>query len=183
MAFWSEFIVIVAIISSIKTVLGSGFCPSRLSVKCLSRLIVECSCPPEWQLWGNECYRITPLPHTRDDAKTACQDMGSKMAAPRSLEEMNFMVELAQKVDSAYSAWIACNDREIEGSWECDGQEGRKPFLLWDDGQPNDLFNQDCVAIKSTKNGKMDDEYCYRSHLAFCVRRAACTHGLTQLRH
>ncbi|XP_038066781.1 C-type lectin domain family 4 member M-like [Patiria miniata] len=183
MAFWSKFIVVVAIISSIKAVFGSGFCPSRLSVKCHSRLIVECSCPPEWQLWGNVCYRLTPSPHTWDDAKSACQDMGGKMAAPCSFEEMNFMVELARNVESNFYAWIACNDKEVEGTWECDGQEENEPFLVWNTDQPDNYANdQDCVAISSDHNNRMDDDYCRLYYLAMCVRRAACTHGLTQLR-
>ncbi|XP_038066783.1 C-type lectin mannose-binding isoform-like [Patiria miniata] len=281
MAFWSEFTFIVAVILPIKAAFNSGFCPSKLFVQCHSRLIVQCSCPPEWQLWenkcyrlsssthtwdgaktacqdmggrmaaprsleemnfmstlarqvdsdysvyiacndkevegtwecdaitaqlrsgschsrltvqcscppewslwGNECYRLTPSLHNWDDAKTACQDMGGKMAAPCSLEEMNFMVELARNVDSDYYAWIACNDKEEEGIWECDGQEGSEPFLVWDDGEPNNnKGNQDCVRMASYLQERMDDGFCYASYLAFCVRRAACTHSLIQLRH
>ncbi|XP_038066775.1 perlucin-like protein [Patiria miniata] len=167
---------IVAITSAINAQFRSGSCHSRLTV--------QCSCPPEWQLWGNECYRLTPSPHTWDDAKSACQDMGGKMAAPRSLEEMNVMVELARKEHSTYRAWIACNDKEVEGNWECDGQEGSEPFLAWYAGQSdNDKGNQDCVRITVTYNDRMDDVSCDLSALAFCVRRAACTHSLIQLRH
>ncbi|XP_038057915.1 C-type lectin domain family 4 member M-like [Patiria miniata] len=155
----------------------SNFCPSRSPVKC--------SCPPEWQLWGNECYRLTPSNYNWDDAKKVCQDMGGKMAAPRSLEELNFMAELAQKVDNQYYAWIACNDKDVEGTWECDGQEGGEPFLVWADGQPDNWGgNQDCVAITARHNHKikMDDGRCDNYKWAFCVHQAACTHLPTQPR-
>ncbi|XP_038057884.1 lactose-binding lectin l-2-like [Patiria miniata] len=175
MAFKSEFFAIVVAVLSMRALSDSDFCPSRSPVKS--------SCPPEWQLWGNACYRITPSKHTWDDAKTACQGMGGKMAAPRSLEEMNFMAELARKEDGEYYAWIACNDRDVEGTWECDGQEGGEPFLVWADGQPNSWKgNQDCVAITARHNHRMNDGRCDASNRAFCVRQAACTHLPTQPR-
>ncbi|XP_038066714.1 C-type lectin domain family 4 member M-like [Patiria miniata] len=181
MAFWSEFIVIVAVISSIKAVFGSGLCPSRLSVKCHSRLIVECSCPPKWQLWGKACYQLSETPATWDDSQSDCQAMGGKMAAPRSQGEMTFMVELARNVDLKFYAWIACDDKVVEGSWDCDGQEGSEPFLAWHQGEPNNSGGQqDCAQIGQ---GGMDDVSCDLSSRAFCVRQAACTHGLIQLRH
>ncbi|XP_038045945.1 C-type lectin domain family 4 member M-like [Patiria miniata] len=167
---------IVAITSAISAEFRSGSCHSRLTV--------ECSCPPQWHLWGNECYRISPSLHTWEDAKSACQGIGGKMATPRSLEEMNFMAELARKVGSNYYAWIACTDMEKEGTWECDGQEGEEPFLEWADEQPDDdSGNQDCAAIASSLGEKLDDGECRISTWAICVRRAACTHGLIQLRH
>ncbi|XP_038066785.1 C-type lectin domain family 4 member M-like [Patiria miniata] len=170
---------IVAITTAINAEFRSGSCHSRLSILC--------SCPPEWQLhvWGKECYRLTPSSHSWDDAKTTCQDMGGKMAAPRSLEEMNFMVELAKKANTLYRAWIACNDKDVEGTWECDGQEGSEPFLVWDNGEPNSFGNveQDCVRMAASSNDRMDDELCDNDQLAFCVREAACTYSLTQLGH
>ncbi|XP_038045941.1 perlucin-like protein [Patiria miniata] len=169
---------IVAITSAISAKFRSG--------SCYSRLTVECSCPLQWHLWGNECYRLTPrVAQTWDQAKSACQDMGGKMAAPRSLEEMNFMADMARKVDSNYFAWIACTDKEVEGTWECDGQEDIEPFLEWDDGQPDNTNNQDCGQMAAGHHDKMDDDNCDSTYprLAFCIRRAACTHGLIQLLH
>ncbi|XP_038056573.1 low affinity immunoglobulin epsilon Fc receptor-like [Patiria miniata] len=155
------------------TVLGSHICPSEPAVKC--------SCPPQWQLWQNGCYRLTPSEHNWEGAKTACQDMGGKMAAPRSFEEMNFMTKMARKADSSYYAWISCKDREVEGTWECDGQEGGEPFLVWDDGQPDNWGdNQDCVLISAHHNDRMDDDGCWVRRRAFCVRKAHCTHLPTQ---
>ncbi|XP_038056095.1 C-type lectin domain family 4 member M-like [Patiria miniata] len=166
---------IVAITSVSNAQLGSS--------PCLSRLTVECSCPPQWQLWGKACYRLTPASHIWDDAKSACRDLDGKMAAPQSLEEMNFMTEMAPKVDNRFSVWIACNDKEEEGTWECDNQEGREP-LVWDDGQPNNNYgDQNCARMASVHHDRMDDYGCDYRFTAFCVRRAACTHGLTQLRH
>ncbi|XP_038066784.1 C-type lectin domain family 4 member M-like [Patiria miniata] len=183
MAFWSEFIVIVAIISSIKAVFGSGLCPSRLSVKCHSRLIVECFCPPEWQLWEKACYRLTETPATWDDSHLDCRAMGEKMTAPRSQEELNFMADLARKVDkSDYYAFIACNDAEVEGTWECDGQEKSEPFLAWNGGELMSENDEDCALISSA-NGGMIDGQCSDPDRAFCVHQAVCTHGLVQLPH
>ncbi|XP_038078964.1 E-selectin-like, partial [Patiria miniata] len=167
-----ELVVILAIISSISAVLGFyNICPVQP---------VSCSCPSQWQMWHNACYRITP-PHNWDDAKTVCQDLGGKMAAPRSLEEMKFMVDMAREVDSEYYVWIACNDKDVEGTWECDGQEGREPFLEWSANQPDDFKdNQDCVVVARNQNDKMDDDFCAESRMALCVHQAACPHPPTQ---
>ncbi|XP_038073049.1 CD209 antigen-like protein D [Patiria miniata] len=175
MAFMSGLFVIEVAILSMRALSESDFCPSRSRVKP--------SCPPEWQLWGSACYRLTSSKYNWDDAMTACQDVGGKMAAPRSLEELNFMVELVRKVDSPYyRTWIACNDRDVEGTWECDGQEGGEPFLKWNYGEPNDNGNQDCVQISAFHYDGMDDAGCGKLFRAFCVRQAACTHLITQPR-
>ncbi|XP_038054886.1 snaclec stejaggregin-A subunit alpha-like [Patiria miniata] len=175
MAFMSEFFAIVVAVLSMRALSESDFCPSRSPVKS--------SCPPEWQLWGSACYRLTSSKYNWEDAKTACHDVGGKMAAPRSPEELNFMVDLARKDDSQYRVWIACNDRDVEGAWECDGQEGVEPFLEWADEQPDNWEgNQDCVAIAAWHNHRMDDGHCDGSNRAFCVRHAACAHLSTQPR-
>ena len=97
------------------------------------------------------------------------------MAAPRSLEEMNSMADLVRQRHKNYRAWIACNDIEVEGNWQCDGQEGREPFLRWASGRPNNLRgDQDCGTMVSKFNYNMDDIACGSSHEAFCVRQAAC---------
>ncbi|XP_038045952.1 alpha-N-acetylgalactosamine-specific lectin-like [Patiria miniata] len=156
---------------------------------CHSRLALECSCPPQWQWWGKDCYRLTPrIQQTWDQAKSACQDMSGKMAAPRSLEEMSFMANMTREIDvtGAYPGWIACNDKKVEGTWECDGQEGSEPFLAWADKQPDNNNNEDCADMAEMKHdNKMNDVGCDSTHphMAFCIRRAACTYGLIQLRH
>ncbi|XP_038056574.1 perlucin-like protein [Patiria miniata] len=165
----------VLAITYVITVLGSHICPSEPAVKC--------SCPPQWQVWQNRCYRLTPSKHSWDDAKEACQDFGGKMAAPRSPEELKFIAEMARKVDSQYRVCIACNDKEVEGTWECDDQEEAEPFLVWGDGQPNSWRgNQDCAKLAARFNDRMDDAQCESRWRAFCVRQAACTHLPTQPR-
>ncbi|XP_038056822.1 perlucin-like protein [Patiria miniata] len=167
---------VVLAITYVITVLGSHICPSEPAVKC--------SCPPQWQLWQNGCYRLTPSLFSWDAAKEACKDMGGKMAAPCSLKEMNLMTEMAQKESREYRVWIACNDKRVEGTWECDGQEGGEPFLVWDNGQPDDDGggNQDCAQIAARHHDRMDDDFCDRSHWVICVRKAQYTHLPTQPR-
>ncbi|XP_038056572.1 perlucin-like protein [Patiria miniata] len=165
----------VLAITYVITVLGSHICPSEPAVKC--------SCPPQWQLWRNGCYRLTSSENNWEGAETGCKDIGGTMAAPRSVEEINFMAKMARSEYSLYEAWIACNDKEDEGTWECDGQKGDEPFLVWDAGQPDNWGdNQDCVLISARYNDRMDDNYCGFQCRAFCVRQADCTHLPTQPR-
>ena len=114
---------------------------------------------------------------------SVCHTMGGKMAAPHSLDELQFMVEVARNKNNNYYVWIACNDKKVEGSWECDGQEGGKPFLKWAPQQPDDYWqNQDCAAIAAVHDSNMDDGSCISQHDAMCVRPATCTHRPTQPR-
>ena len=92
------------------------------------------------------------------------------------------MVEVARNKKSNYYVWIACNDKKMEGSWECDGQEGGEPFLKWASGQPDNFDDQDCVSVAALHNDIMDDGTCSSSNNAVCVRPATCTHRPTQPR-
>ncbi|XP_022089667.1 neurocan core protein-like [Acanthaster planci] len=166
---------IVAICTAINTAWGSSFCPSLPTMKC--------SCPSGWQLWQKACYRLTESKANWENSKSACQEIGGKMAAPRSLKEMNFMAELAKKKVNNYYVWIACNDIEVEGNWTCDVLGDGDPFMGWQPGQPDNVYDQDCAGIAARHNDKMDDDECIKNYEAVCVRHAVCSPRSTQLRH
>ena len=97
---------------------------------------------------------------------------GGVMAAPKSLEENDFMVTL---IPEKMNAWINCNDFKEEGEWEC-GWEGRRfSFRNWDDGQPNNIGNngQQCAFLSrywGSKN-KWHDAACEEEELIVCKLR------------
>ena len=142
-------------------------------------------CPSGWRLWQHACYRLTESKANWDDSKGACREMGGKMAAPRSLEEMKFITELARERNNYFNVWIACNDKDVEGVWTCDGQRGGEPFLEWAPGEPNNAWDQDCAGLRSVYDAStpMDDFSCLQHLNAFCVRQAACSPCLTQPHH
>ncbi|XP_022089791.1 C-type lectin domain family 4 member M-like [Acanthaster planci] len=159
---------VVAITAAINAAWGSDVCSSVPAL--------NCSCPLGWRLWRKACYRVTESEPNWECSKSACREMGGKMAAPRSLKEMKFMGNLARQKDSDYYVWIACNDIGFEGNWTCDVQEDSEPFMGWYPGQPDDTdHNQDCAVIAARHNDSMDDSRCSESHNALCVSQAACT--------
>ncbi|XP_022089665.1 L-selectin-like [Acanthaster planci] len=171
-----KIVAIAAITAAINAAWGSAFCPSLPAM--------HCSCPSGWQLWRKACYRLTETKVDWESSKSACREMGGKMAAPRNLTEMKFMADLAKKNDGRYYIWIACNDSEVEGNWMCDGQEGSKPFMGWGPGQPDDAGgNQDCATIAAAHNDSMDDNNCDYTLYAVCARQANCTRHPNQPRH
>ena len=130
-------------------------------------------CPPMWQLWGNSCYRLTPKIATWDSARAACLDMEGEMAAPRSLEENEFIASMAREASLTY-LWVACNDRKIEGEWKCKGQGDI--FFNWavTYGEPNNADgDENCayMTAASAFQGKWFDWPCSITLQAACVRR------------
>ncbi|XP_022108003.1 uncharacterized protein LOC110988612 [Acanthaster planci] len=165
---------IIAISAVISAAWGSDLCPSLPAM--------NCSCPSGWELWEKACYHLTSSKSNWYDANSACQEIGGKMAGPRSNDEMEFMADVARQDDSNYCAWIACNDITVEGSWSCEGQGG-EPFLEWGHDQPDNWnMDQNCATIAAMFNDRMDDVSCADPLKAFCVRQAVCTPGQTQPR-
>ena len=66
--------------------------------------------------------------------------------------------------------WIGINDVTEEGSFKYNSDQS---IILWDNwrvsaGQPNNINNQDCVAVNS--NGKWDDDACSQLKSFVCEK-------------
>ncbi|XP_069105168.1 lectin BRA-3-like [Argopecten irradians] len=48
--------------------------------------------------------------------------------------------------------WIAANDRDVEGDWVW-GPDDVVEDAVWKDGEPNNVNEEDCVALKLTSIG------------------------------
>ncbi|XP_022090741.1 lactose-binding lectin l-2-like [Acanthaster planci] len=148
---------------------------------CLSLAILSCS--PSWQSWEHSCYRFNVQNDTVnwDDGVSACQAMGGRMAVPRSLDESEFMKQMAQR-ENIEVFWIGCDDRET-GTWDC-GEVG-EPSLHWGPGQPNNLEgNQHCVVMQTSHStGYLGDAVCGNRYRALCIRHPSGGSPYTQSLH
>ena len=64
-------------------------------------------------------YKVYNEPLNYYDAKTQCESDGTRLAIPRSDAEEDFLLEIAQSIDSSHNKhlWIDMNDIEKEGTF------------------------------------------------------------------
>ena len=81
--------------------------------------------------------------------------------------------------------WIGINDFTEEGSFKYNSDQS---IILWDNwrvsaGQPNNINNQDCVAVNS--NGEWDDDACSQLKSFVCEKgtKAEIFSSCTKIRH
>merc|ERR1719419_650910 len=94
--------------------------------------------------YGNSCYFKTPSQMTWDEANTTCLGLGAELASVHSLEENTYLYILC---GTENSCWIGFTDAAVEGKWEW--SDGRNvEFTNWENGEPNNNFNEDYAAIE-----------------------------------
>ncbi|XP_038070975.1 lactose-binding lectin l-2-like [Patiria miniata] len=140
---------------------SSGPCP-----------IIADGCPSMWQHWNDSCYRLTADGNTYNASLAACQDMGGKMAAPRSHDENQFVSSLALSAGQSW-VWLACDDRDVEGTWHCNGQElTGETYENWYGGEPNNSgSNEDCAQLNPSTT-KWNDISCEHIYRALCIQKS-----------
>jgi hypothetical protein len=94
--------------------------------------------------YGNSCYFKTPSQMTWDEANTTCLGLGAELASVHSLEENTYLYILC---GTESSCWHGFTDAAVEGKWEwSDGSNVE--FTNWENGEPNNNFNEDYAAIE-----------------------------------
>ena len=94
------------------------------------------------------------------------------MAAPHSLEENKFFASMAKEAGLS-RLWVACNDRNTEKVWTCEGQERGSTFLNFAPGQLGIGVGEPCAELtRITSSHLWDDEPCSLSSKALCVLRS-----------
>ncbi|XP_069574651.1 CD209 antigen-like protein C [Brachyistius frenatus] len=117
-------------------------------------------CLPGWTFMNSVCYYF-PLSDTIShkswlDARQFCKKQGGDLASIQSREEHLAVAELVNNYQdssrhvSHSGFWIGLRDVE-EGIWKWpDGTRITEGY--WNDGEPNDQGNEDCVAIYPRSN-------------------------------
>lgn len=131
-------------------------------------------CPEPWHHWGSSCYMITESTRSWLKAREECINLGGVLAVPSSIQENDFIVELIPENEAV---WIDCNDREVEGTWECQEDNVKVTYSNWGIGEPNDdMRGEDCAVISMMPvnvKRKWNDTKCNLDHRAVCklIRR------------
>ncbi|CAG7734727.1 unnamed protein product [Allacma fusca] len=80
----------------------------------------ERKCPPEWELYNQNCYRFVRSPvHTREGARLNCQAYGngSTLLNLNSLNEHSWIVRRLSALDPQRRKWYISARQEGGGSW------------------------------------------------------------------
>ncbi len=101
-----------------------------LSVKFLQKILLTPfifftgPCPPGWERFGTKCYLfMADHPQSWDDASNMCQEQNGHLLEIKSSEENDFVRDVLQDLPGNSIAWLACSDREEEGTWVCRDQQ------------------------------------------------------------
>lgn len=124
-------------------------------------------CPTGWTQVGYSCYTVSSYTASWRDAESTCLAMSGHLMSVTSPAEQNVITASLHAAD----AWIGLNDLEHDGTFQwTDGSETH--YFNWADGQPNDLFDQDCVSVLEDGSGQWDDNHCTYTKLFICEKMA-----------
>ena len=134
--------------------------------RCYTFAYNDSSCPESWHYWGNSCYKITEMIFSWEDAKDECRNLGGVLATPSSDQENEFITQLL----AVGMVWIDCNDKDVEGIWECREGNAEVAYRNWYDGEPNNDGDEDCAVVSIWNNKRQwhDLSCIHRSERAVC---------------
>ncbi|XP_072182107.1 perlucin-like protein [Diadema setosum] len=130
-------------------------------------------CPEGWSLRYSEsesCYLYQSNAVTWTAARDSCVQLGGYLAAIQTPEEMTSVREY---VTSKYGTfvgpwvWIGLNDRDSEGTFTWIDFGGALPLSssLWNPGEPNNAYNEDCIVANGNA---LNDAPCGWSYPYLC---------------
>ncbi|XP_075874318.1 uncharacterized protein LOC142883380 isoform X1 [Nelusetta ayraudi] len=118
-------------------------------------------CLTGWIFMNSMCYYLpfsdTAVRKTWQEARRFCQKYKSDLAVIDNNQKHLAITELINRFQNpsrliAHSGfWIGLHDTEVEGIWRwLNGRNLDLPF--WNDGEPNDLYGEDCAATYPREN-------------------------------
>ena len=139
----------------------------RLAVLPALIAVTTATCPSGWTSYGYSCYSLSTYTDTWRGADATCQTLGDHLMSVADPSEQTVITSKLHAAD----AWIGLNDLEDDGHFVwTDGSDVH--YVNWADGQPNDLFDQDCVSVVEDGSGKWDDNHCTYYKLYICEKPA-----------
>ncbi|XP_064115748.1 C-type lectin domain family 4 member E-like [Macrobrachium nipponense] len=128
------------------------------TTKALNAFEDDGPCPAPFFLAGEDClYVETETMRYFDAARQACLEMGAKLAEFTTFDHFISAVAAMDMHEDA-EIYIGGSDREREGTWKwLSGESMRR--IPWGSGEPNNLYLEDCIALKASW-GKFNDIKC-----------------------
>ncbi|XP_033745477.1 C-type lectin domain family 17, member A-like [Pecten maximus] len=86
---------------------------------------------------------------TADEGLVFCDSINATLVRIDNTQENTFLASEMTKKDIQY-IWLAANDRAVEGEWVW-GPGDEVLNGLWQSGEPNDDYGEDCGVLKRTR--------------------------------
>ncbi|XP_067876882.1 CD209 antigen-like protein C [Heterodontus francisci] len=123
-------------------------------------------CPAQWIWFRQNCYYFSPNKKNWTDAQKSCALMDANLVVINSAVEQAFIETLIAK-----RSWIGLSDSISEGDWRwVDGTDYTSSVKLWNQGEPNNSNNEDCV--EELGSGKWNDMPCGNQLHWICEKSA-----------
>lgn len=135
-------------------------------------------CPPQWYLFLDSCYYLSPLKHDWFSALDWCRIKDGYLVEYSSMAEVKF-VQVMAETQTTWSNnvwdgfWVGANDSDVEGKWKTSygGTELSEGVQFWLYGQPDSIsVDEDCMLSLVNRNGRWNDAPCSR-HLKFVCEK------------
>nr|XP_006816218.1 PREDICTED: uncharacterized protein LOC102809517 [Saccoglossus kowalevskii] len=111
-------------------------------------------------------------------ARASCVTMGADLASFHSAEEENYVILNSQIENTWDGFWIGLNDRMDETGFEwSDGSP--LEHINWNEGEPNDVNNEDCVEMFFSTERGWNDLHCDQKKSWVCKIRKGVSPSTT----
>ncbi|KAL5005966.1 hypothetical protein ScPMuIL_017124 [Solemya velum] len=130
-------------------------------------------CPIGWLFRACSCYKFSSHSANWYDAKMACFIAGGYLMEIHSAEENSVVEEeFRTTVPQMHDFWIGGTDAYVEGVWKWSHSGTDVSSSNWHPGQPDNFFNEDCLALPWGSRGdvKWEDRSCYNTLFFICQR-------------
>ncbi|XP_018918688.1 galactose-specific lectin nattectin-like isoform X1 [Cyprinus carpio] len=140
---------------------------------CLLFALNASACETGWSRHGKRCFKVFNDPKSWKDAEVTCLNHGGNLASVHNNKEHAFIKLL---VSSSKSFWIGGYDAVSEGTWFwSDGS--KMNFRLWNAGEPNNKFDEDCIETNFGGEGNWNDKPCiYQLPFVCAIADPSCSH-------
>nr|CAB3263601.1 MAM and LDL-receptor class A domain-containing protein 1-like [Phallusia mammillata] len=130
---------------------------------------------PVGRKFGDLCYKVEETGRTYQDASAVCKSNGGLLAAVKTQEQQNFLVDMVSGYGNEWTLfWIGLDDKVTEGRFVYSDDMplamSDRSFGAWAAGEPNDaLGDEDCVNMEyQSKQRRWNDVPCNRENWFIC---------------
>ncbi|KAI8778970.1 collectin-10-like [Biomphalaria glabrata] len=119
----------------------------------------------------NMAYFYVPVTYLQ--ALEACHCMNSMLYAPKTLDKLELIADLAYTTQ--HNIWVGLDDLVTEGQfiWSEDGQPfdtSLNSIFFYDDQPDNYLGDEDCISLRYNAH-RLNDANCNRPYFFSCEQR------------
>ncbi|XP_070768367.1 CD209 antigen-like protein C [Enoplosus armatus] len=100
-------------------------------------------CQQGWIKFNNKCYYVAPdgVTKTWENGRKDCRERGADLVIITTKDELDFVSKMNSR------SWIGLSDLEQENKWKWVDGTDLVGTGFWQDGEPNDHGNEDCVEV------------------------------------